>query len=342
MAAIRRINLMFTHSAHTDVNPVPYHLPDCKTVDFTSNNTATTAAVENVVRAGNWLTEAAVASPLISIYMPTWNREALAIRAINSIVAQDYSNWEMIVIDDCSPAWGQLSHYIKSLKDVRIRFIRNEYNSGACAVRNQAIGLATGHYITGIDDDDEWLPNRLSSFLEHQAKLNEHAYLYADDYICENKDYKDLTELRLYPKPEYNENLFDKKNIVGNQIFTLTSRLQDGLFDTRLSAAQDYDAFYRLARKYGSPVKVHKATQILYVNHGEARITGSRKKFSGYLNFYKKHKGSFDKSSKKYQLFTLYYIRNKPMRLRTLLTLMTLRNIKRYAMLYTSFKNKKF
>jgi hypothetical protein len=55
------------------------------------------------------------------------------------------------------------------------------------------------------------------------------------------------------------------------------------------------------------------ATQILYVNHGEVRITASRKKFSGYFSFYKKHSSKFDKSSKKYQLFTLYYIRKKPM-----------------------------
>ena len=41
-------------------------------------------------------------NPLISIYMPTWNRQQLAIRAIKSVLRQDYSNWEMIIVDDCS------------------------------------------------------------------------------------------------------------------------------------------------------------------------------------------------------------------------------------------------
>ncbi|RIG03208.1 glycosyltransferase, partial [Shigella flexneri] len=47
-------------------------------------------------------------NPLISIYMPTWNRQQLAIRAIKSVLRQDYSNWEMNIVDDCSTSWEQL------------------------------------------------------------------------------------------------------------------------------------------------------------------------------------------------------------------------------------------
>lgn len=281
-------------------------------------------------------------APLISIYMPTWNREALAIRAVKSVLRQDYENWELIIVDDCSPTFLQLSQFIEQQSDSRIKFIRNIYNSGACAVRNQAINLASGKFITGIDDDDEWLPHRLSSFLKKANKLKENAFFYADDFICDKPEYNALDELRKYPKPEYSKHLFDKKNIVGNQVFTLTSRLQDVLFDTDLMAAQDYDAFYRLAEKYGEPLKINAATQILYVNHGEARITGSKKKFSGYFSFYKKHGKKFDKASRKYHLFTLYYIRNKPMSLSVLLKLASARNVKRYMMIHSNFKKKKF
>lgn len=45
-------------------------------------------------------------NPLISIYMPTWNRQQLAIRAIKSVLRQDYNNWEMIIVDDCSTSWN--------------------------------------------------------------------------------------------------------------------------------------------------------------------------------------------------------------------------------------------
>ncbi|TGC82898.1 colanic acid biosynthesis glycosyl transferase [Salmonella enterica subsp. enterica serovar Wilhelmsburg] len=83
--------------------------------------------------------------------------------------------------------------------------------------------------------------------------------------------------------------------------------------------------------EYGEPWKVEEATQILHINHGEMQITSSPKKFSGYFHFYRKHKDKFDRASKKYQLFTLYQIRNKRMTWRTLLTLLSVRNSKRLA-----------
>ncbi len=88
-------------------------------------------------------------NPLISIYMPTWNRQQLAIRAIKSVLRQDYSNWEMIIVDDCSTSWEQLQQYVTALNDSRITYIHNDINSGACAVRNQAIMLAQGNTSPG-------------------------------------------------------------------------------------------------------------------------------------------------------------------------------------------------
>lgn len=271
------------------------------------------------------------ARPLISIYMPTWNRQQLAIRAINSVLRQDYEHWEMIIVDDCSSSYEQLQSFVEGLNDPRVRYTRNDYNSGACAVRNQAILQAKGEFITGIDDDDEWMPDRLSTFLEHQHQLVTHAFLYANDYLCEGQVYSQPASLPLYPKSPWSLKLFFKRNIVGNQVFTYAWRFKSCLFDTELAAAQDYDIFLRMVVEYGEPWKVEEATQILHVNHGEMQITKSAKKFAGYFHFYRKHKDKFDRASKKYQLFTLYQIRNKRMTWRTLLTLLSVRNTKRLA-----------
>ncbi len=84
------------------------------------------------------------ANPLISIYMPTWNRQQLAIRAIKSVLRQDYPHWEMIIVDDCSASFDQLQQFVDELGDPRVRYTRNDFNSGACAVRNQAILQARG------------------------------------------------------------------------------------------------------------------------------------------------------------------------------------------------------
>ncbi|EOL9129646.1 colanic acid biosynthesis glycosyltransferase WcaA [Cronobacter malonaticus] len=271
------------------------------------------------------------ARPLVSVYMPTWNRQQLAIRAINSVLRQDYDNWELIIVDDCSSNWEQLQNFVLALNDPRVSYTRNDFNSGACAVRNQAILQAKGEFITGIDDDDEWMPNRLSVFLAHKEKLNQHAFLYANDYLCEGQVYSQPTSLPLYPKSPWSLMLFFKRNIVGNQVFTWAWRFKESLFDNELAAAQDYDMFLRMVVTYGEPWKVEEATQILHINHGEMQITKSAKKFAGYFHFYRKHKDKFDRASKKYQLFTLYQIRNKRMNWRTLLTLLSVRNTKRLA-----------
>ena len=235
-------------------------------------------------------------NPLISIYMPTWNRQQLAIRAIKSVLRQDYSNWEMIIVDDCSTSWEQLQQYVTALNDPRITYI-----------------------------------HRLSVFLAHKQQLVTHAFLYANDYVCQGEVYSQPASLPLYPKSPYSRRLFYKRNIIGNQVFTWAWRFKECLFDTELKAAQDYDIFLRMVVEYGEPWKVEEATQILHINHGEMQITSSPKKFSGYFHFYRKHKDKFDRASKKYQLFTLYQIRNKRMTWRTLLTLLSVRNGKRLA-----------
>lgn len=314
----------------------------CTGVDFSGSNIKA-ASFTGALMDGDYVPEVTLPhTPLITVYMPTWNREILSIRAIKSVIKQDYAHWELIIIDDFSSSFETLQSFVAELNDPRITYIRNEFNSGACAVRNQAIQMAKGYLITGLDDDDEWLPTRLSSFVSYQYKLKTHAFLYANDYLCYTCDYQNISELKNYPKPAYKKSLFDKRNIIGNQMLTLTDRLRKTLFDVKLSAAQDYDAFYRLAETYGDPFKLEDITQVLYVNYGEVRITCSGRKFAGYLDFYRKHKSKLDASSKKYQLFTLYYIRNKSMSLRTIMRLMTLRNFKRYLMIYSSFHKRKF
>ncbi len=236
-------------------------------------------------------------TPLISIYMPTRNRQQLAIRAIKSVLRQDYRHWEMIIVDDCSSSYQQLQQFVEELNDPRVRYTHNAGNTGACAVRNRAIMQAQGHYITGIDDDDEWTPNRLSVFLAHKHQLTTHAFLYANDYVCEGEVYSQPASLPLYPKSLIRA-AYSTSAILLAIRFLRARRFKACLFDTELKAAQDYDIFLRMVVEYGEPWKVEEATQILHINHGEMQITSSPKKFSGYFHFYRKHKDKFDRASK--------------------------------------------
>ena len=97
--------------------------------------------------------------PFVSIILPTYNRERLLGRAIQSILTQTYSNFEIIVVDDCSR--DNTENIVRNFCDKRIRYIRHEENKGAVAARNTGIKAARGEYIAFQDSDNEWLPGKL-------------------------------------------------------------------------------------------------------------------------------------------------------------------------------------
>jgi len=98
--------------------------------------------------------------PLVSIIMPTYNRARLVGRAVDSVLAQTYRNFEFIIVDDAST--DETAQVIASIADDRIRFFRNDARRGAAFSRNVGIRAATGQYIGFQDSDDEWNPDKLA------------------------------------------------------------------------------------------------------------------------------------------------------------------------------------
>lgn len=101
--------------------------------------------------------------PLISIVMPTYNSEKTIKKSIQSIIEQSYSNWELLITDDCSSDNTVDIVNSFSSNDHRISFIINATNSGAGFSRNASIARSTGKYIAFLDSDDIWLPEKLST-----------------------------------------------------------------------------------------------------------------------------------------------------------------------------------
>lgn len=106
---------------------------------------------------------------LISIITPVYMCEAYIERTMNSVLAQTYPNWEMLLVDDCSPDGS--AEIIRSYaeKDPRFKYIKLENNSGAAIARNVGLENAKGRYIAYLDADDIWLPEKL----ERQVKFME-------------------------------------------------------------------------------------------------------------------------------------------------------------------------
>ena len=98
---------------------------------------------------------------LISIITPNFNCEVFIKSTIESVISQTYSNWEMLIVDDCSTDRSYEIALDYAKKDSRIKVLKNEKNSGAAISRNLALDNANGDYIAFLDSDDLWEPNKL-------------------------------------------------------------------------------------------------------------------------------------------------------------------------------------
>lgn len=118
---------------------------------------------------------------LVSIIMPVYNGEAFLAQAIDSVLAQRYENWELIIVDDGST--DNTASIIGAYADRRILAVSQD-NRGQAAALNRGLDLAAGDYITTLDADDWYAPNSLSdrvSFLEQHRRMGA---VYGDGYYC--------------------------------------------------------------------------------------------------------------------------------------------------------------
>lgn len=118
--------------------------------------------------------------PLVSIIMPAYNAECTLAQSVESVLAQTYLNWQLIIVDDCSTdkTASLAEKYVKM--DSRITFLKTQSNSGVAKARNRAIQIAEGRFIAFLDSDDIWSPEKLSHqvwfMLENQLPFTYSAY----------------------------------------------------------------------------------------------------------------------------------------------------------------------
>jgi len=222
--------------------------------------------------------------PLVSIYMPTHNRLELLKRAVASIQAQTYKDFELLIVNDAST--DGTAEYLDCLaeSDPRVRCFHQPNSQGACVARNLAIDEAKGEFITGLDDDDEFTAERLQTFID----------AYDDNYafVCHGFFWHygvKVREVDSEPMVISLEALLNY-NFATNQIFTKTTKLQKiGGFDPAFVACQDYDTWVRMLLEFGPAYRVAGASYIIHQGHEGPRITAQKNKLIGYDQFLKKH-----------------------------------------------------
>lgn len=110
-------------------------------------------------------TNAKERAPLVSVIMPAYNAERFIVEAINSVINQTITDWELIVIDDCSSDETLEIIRTYSKNDKRIQAVANDRNMGVARTRNRGLELACGKYVALLDSDDYWAPQFLEKML---------------------------------------------------------------------------------------------------------------------------------------------------------------------------------
>lgn len=179
--------------------------------------------------------------PTVTVVVPTYNRAAVISSTVDSVIAQTFVDWELIIVDDCSKDVEVLSDYVASLKSDKVTLIKHESNRHGSAARNTGINAAKGSIIALLDSDDVWEPDHLASLLP--LLENEKDVVYS----------RVKTALGVQPERGLQENelvcdyLLSNKGIMQTSSLVLhTTFAQQVLFDEPLVRFQDLDFAIRL------------------------------------------------------------------------------------------------
>ena len=183
-------------------------------------------------------------------------------RAIKSVIAQTYTDWNLVVIDD-SPADYALRDDVRKLiegygeQDSRIRYVPHDTNKGVSAARNTALKLAEeeGIYeaIAYLDDDDEWLPEKMKLQAEKLNECGENtALVYCDFYMFDDIKGTSREIRKSFSGDNIRQELM-RYNVIGSPSFVLvrTKCLSEvGGFDVELTSGEEWDVWVRILEHY--------------------------------------------------------------------------------------------
>ena len=210
-----------------------------------------------------------------SIIIPTYNRAAFLPKAIESVLNQTYTDWELIIVDDGST--DNTKKVVSQYGDSRITYIYQE-NAERSAARNNGITHSVGEYVLFLDSDDYYLSNFLADLNLEIRKNNNKPCLYFHNALIEsNGKQRQFAE----PLPNGEKNilkfLFDNFRVIGVwQAATARCFFAENMFDTRFSLWEDTHLFFRLLAQY--PYRQLNAQGYVAVQHEQSTvIAGSRK-----------------------------------------------------------------
>lgn len=184
---------------------------------------------------------------MISVIIPTYNRESVLKGSIMSVLNQTYADLELIIADDCST--DNTKALVEGIDDPRLRYLCLDHNQGACAARNAGIEAARGEWIAFQDSDDAWVPDKLSRLLEIASTVDADVYFHRL-----RRHYPGNRPDSLFPDIDgsrriSHEEILGYAMISTQTIFAKRAVCMEHRFDPKVRKSQDYDWAIRASRE---------------------------------------------------------------------------------------------
>ena len=205
-------------------------------------------------------------SPLVSVIIPTHNRAHMLPRAISSVLAQDFQDFELIVVEDGST--DNTREFLKTQKG-KVQTIYHERCKGPAAARNSGIARSSGPLIAFLDSDDQWLPQKLQVQVSYFAKHPEAVACQTQEIWIRRGKRVNPKKIHIKPSGDIFETSLRLCLISPSAVMIRRDVLdQIGWFDEELPACEDYDLWLRLTARY--PVYlIDKPLVVRYGGHSD-------------------------------------------------------------------------
>lgn len=205
--------------------------------------------------------------PFVSVIMPVFNRKDIIFNAINSVLTQTYTNYELIIVDDCSS--DGTKELLENINHEKIRVFYHEINSGSSSARNTGLKESEGYIIMYLDSDNEWDSKYIETMIGAFIELPDADAAYSGQLIYGNSEKP--VSMRF---GAFNKSLLHNANYIDMNCFCHKRHVLDELggFDENLNRMVDWDFILRISNSfkiYSIPVLLSK----YYENRAKNRIT---------------------------------------------------------------------
>jgi glycosyltransferase involved in cell wall biosynthesis len=227
--------------------------------------------------------------PKVSVVIPTCNRPDLLKRAVRSVLAQTFQDFEIIIVDDGQHVRAR--GVVEGFNDPRIRYFQNESSLGGGGTRNRGIDEAKGEYVAFLDDDDEWMLEKL----EKQVWALENASLKAgfvmSSVLVRKGDKEEINLIEEGEKDFLRISLRRLKGFLTSALMVKRSILREiGGFDTKFPSHQEMDLIVRISQRY-TGVGISESLAVNYLDEGREHIGGDiTRRIRGREMFIEKHR----------------------------------------------------